>query len=392
LVRTVIRLAPLLAAVAAALFSLLAWQQLRVPVFWIALAWTVVCSVCFSRARARAWRAVWFNLGAVILILGLADAYVGFGEEGGPQTRQEFSNGGGFFVTEREMGHRPAAGATTMARMYYGDEQIYDVVYTINADGLRISPPEAPTDPARCVLFMGDSYTFGEGVNDDETMPYQVGIKTHAQWRVRNFGFSGYGPHHMLAALETGLVERAAQCDPQYVIYQVHPHNVLRSAGKWWWDRYGPRYVLQPDGRVVREGNFSDHAMPGWVSGFVEQSALAHRIEDNPTTTPADVDLFNAIVKRSRGLLEERYPGIQFVVLYWDVTDGEVFTRMFNDGSATEQFVIHPMSHILPDWNHMQEKYTLPHDVHPNALAHGIIADYVVTHVLQTERPPGGAG
>ena len=381
LVRTVTRFAPLIAAVAAALATLLALLRSQVPVFWIGLAWSAVCAVGFFAAAKRMTRAVWFNIGAILLIIGLADAYVGFGDHG-PRTRQEFNNSGAFFVTEPLMGHRPGAGETTTARMYYGDEQIYDVVYTINADGLRISPPEAPSDPVRCVLFLGDSYTFGEGVNDQETMPYQVGVKAHGQWRVRNFGFSGYGPHHMLAALETGLVERAAKCDPKFAIYQAHPHHVTRAAGKWWWDRYGPRYMLQADGTVVRHGNFGDAGRPGWMSDLLDQSTLAQRLNDNPTTTPADVDLFNGIVSASRRLLQQRYPGIEFVVLYWNVTDGEVFARMFTDGSAAGPMTIYPLSKILPEWEHMQERYTLPHDVHPNPLAHRIIADYVVDHIL----------
>jgi hypothetical protein len=73
---------------------------------------------------------------------------------------------------------------------------IYDVTYTIDADGLRIAAglDENPHDN-RCMLFFGCSFTFGEGVDDHEAMPYVAG--TLANLRAYNFGFPGYGPHQM---------------------------------------------------------------------------------------------------------------------------------------------------------------------------------------------------
>ena len=48
---------------------------------------------------------------------------------------------------------------------------------------------------------LGCSVTFGLWVNDDETMPYVAQYASH--YRPYNYGVSGYGPHHMLAQLQS---------------------------------------------------------------------------------------------------------------------------------------------------------------------------------------------
>ena len=80
-----------------------------------------------------------------------------------------------------------------------GGETLYAVVYSVDKRGLRVEPPLAPGHGDRCVLFFGCSYTFGEGVNDAETLPYRTGVLAEGRLRMINFGLHGYGPHQMLA-------------------------------------------------------------------------------------------------------------------------------------------------------------------------------------------------
>jgi hypothetical protein len=54
--------------------------------------------------------------------------------------------------------------------------------------------------------IFGCSFTFREGVEDREAMPYLVGELS--KYIVYNFGFHGYGAHQMLSALEYGIVDR----------------------------------------------------------------------------------------------------------------------------------------------------------------------------------------
>src|SRR5207247_10000624 len=115
--------------------------------------------------------------------------------------------------------YAPDANRRVTARKLYRDQVLYDVTYTIGPDGLRVAPPAYDVAVGGCVVFFGDSVSFGEGVNDDQTFPYLVGLKTEGRYRIYNFAFSGYGPHQMLAALQAGRVARIVLCRSTRVIY-----------------------------------------------------------------------------------------------------------------------------------------------------------------------------
>jgi hypothetical protein len=374
----------LIALAAAAGFTFFAFTRLDVSLIWIAAAWCAACMVAMWTSSGRAAKIIWFNIGAIILIAGLGDAYFRY-TQSGPERRQEFADGAGVFVRDEVMGHRPAANFSTRTTLHYGEELVYDVVFTTDEHGLRISPPVIG-EPAGCVLFFGCSYTFGEGVDDDETLPYAVAMKTGQRYQVYNFGYSGYGPHHMLAAIEGGLVDSAIDCRPTHAIYQSHPHHVLRAAGKWWWDRFGPRFVLRDNGDVERHGNFDDEAS-AVLGAVADNSALAMQLLDNIRPTTEDAVLTEAIVDRSRRLLQERYPGIEFHIVHWDVGDPQLF-----EGWEKRGVGVHPLSEMIdfndPGW---PEEYLLPHDVHPKARTYSLIADHVVGEILKPKRERGTA-
>jgi hypothetical protein len=306
------------------------------------------------------------------------------------EKQQTFSNSTDLFVVDDTLGVRPKPGLRTTAKMTWQGQEIYDVVYTIDDVGLRVSPPPAAgaagaaTD---CVLFFGGSFTFGEGLDDDETLPYRVGVRSGGHYAVRNFGFSGYGPHQMLAAIESGFVERAARCRPRYAVYQAVYHHTVRSAGVWTWDRHGPRYVLGDDGRPVRTGNFDSEHDPSKMLRALEKSGVATELRRRGMdvgagdATEEDAKLLRAIVAESRRLLVETWPDLEFHVVYWDAYDAVGRWPLFDD-PPLDGIEVHRISEILPPVDDPEGVYKLPHDVHPTPRAADLIAAYVVRNVL----------
>jgi len=369
----------------AALLSYFALFKLPVPFFWIALGWGAACA---GRMRRSRHPALWFNLAAGILICGLTELAIAVGS-GHSGRHQEFSAGGDFFELDRDFGIRPSPGATTESWLRDEGHLVYDVVYTIDADGLRVGPPSRDDPAEPCVLFFGCSFTFGEGVNDDQTMPYVAGIEGGGRFRTLNFGFFGYGPHQMLAAIESGRVARAARCKPIAVVYLALSHHVMRAAAKWTWERYGPRFVIAPDGNVVRRGNFDDGSwLPRPVDRFLRQVMASQSLVlrgllfgpyDASEATEDDLRLYFAIIDRSRDLLHELYPDAPFYVLYWDEKDPDLFrNRRLN-------YEVYPVSAILPDRGSWKP-YKLDGDAHPNSLADAFIGRYVATQLLADGR------
>jgi hypothetical protein len=127
--------------------------------------------------------------------------------------------------------------------------RLYDTFYTVGSNGLRIPSTSTNShDPSpECVLFFGDSFTFGQGLADHETLPLRVHEKSAQRYRTYNFGVNGDGAHQMLSALQHGLVKDTVQCEAtqmSHVFYQAITDHIRRSAGRSWFEKRGPRYVL----------------------------------------------------------------------------------------------------------------------------------------------------
>jgi hypothetical protein len=84
----------------------------------------------------------------------------------------------------------------------------FDYEYSVNSQGLRAaSDVTHPTSgSAQRILFVGDSFTFGVGVDDSATYPARVGARLR-QWcdtsvETLNAGVGGFGTSHELSFLQ----------------------------------------------------------------------------------------------------------------------------------------------------------------------------------------------
>jgi len=128
----------------------------------------------------------------------------------------------GLYVADAEAGYLPTPGFTGRLR-----RAEFDTTVHIDDNGLRrtLPPPAGPGAPLR-VLCLGDSMTFGLGVEDAETYPSVLQARLQAALPGRrvealNAGVAGYGTIDALAYLRS----RGAALKPDLVIYQFLPLN-----------------------------------------------------------------------------------------------------------------------------------------------------------------------
>ena len=249
-----------------------------------------------------------------------------------------------------------------------------------------MSPPAAQPS-AGCVLFFGGSVTFGEGVEDDEAMPYQVGMLSGNRYRVYNFAFHGYGPHQMLAALESGRVDEIVECRPTHVVYQAIIPHVERAAGLAAWDRQGPRYTSRQDGGVTLAGRFDDEAVnPPWKTWLGRHQTYATLFGRRRAANDEEIRLYAEIVGSARSFVEQAFEGAEFHVLIWD-NDGLPSHDRVMRALERENLRLHRVSDVLPGYRGNKARFELSvHDHHPNAAAHAAIAGYVVGNILKYRR------
>jgi hypothetical protein len=352
---------------------------------WVGLLGCAALSLIVLGAALPETRALVLNLAAVLgVILTFEVSYWRADEATRARNRQKYLDLS-FMRSDPDLGYAPRPGQKK--------EIAPGVTYTIDSDGLRSSGVRDHPDDAAGILFFVDSFTFGENVADDQAYPHRIADELGSGYKVFNLAYIGYGPHQMLSMLETGLVERIVDRRPSHAFYLALEDHVERAAGRRHWDVHGPHYVLDR-GRPVRAGNFDDPWKPG--QSLLRTSYLANRIaagvqDSRPgQRSEDDLQLFSAIVKESARRLAGRYPGIEVHVLFWSAFSER--STAIRDALVDSGGTVHEVVDILGRFEHREEYKGFPGygstspirfqltatDLHPNAWAHAILADYVM--------------
>ena len=366
----------------AILLTLLFLNQAPLPYVWIWLLWLSLAVLGAKRAPGTNASAVCVNAAVVIAFLLGLEIFAVVVEHPAETSDRNYDRG--YRTAHPHLGYAPNPGVAADSSLVVDGTTIYDVTYTINATGQRVGPLPPQPDQA-CILFFGGSFTFGEGLQDIETMPWRVGEMTGTP--TINFGFHGYGPHQMLSAIENGIVAEAANCRPVAAIYSTVIEHVFRSAGKAFWDTEGPRYVLADNGRAEYKGTFADHATRldragQKIRNKLDMSAAYRRFVGRYTRyQDEDIATYLAVVATAQERLREQYPGIEFSVLFWDQHRNEVSVRLQADIQAIPAR-LYKVSDAIPGLADNWSSYTFPYDGHPTASANEKLANFVARKVL----------
>jgi hypothetical protein len=269
----------------------------------------------------------------------------------------------------------------TTSQKYVAGKLVYDVKYTMDENGLRTTARHAVRDGLP-VLFLGCSFTFGEGVDDAETLPASFEAITGRA--AVNFGFHGYGPHQVLRELEIGLPRQFGYTQADMVIYTLLPAHVDRSAGRSPWDPDGPKYRIV-DGQLKYEGPFSKGnenrgagmQSDGWrpVRRVLDRSAI-YRLWANHfgelRTEEEDRRTAMAIVAEADRLVRSQY-GTPMTILLWDVGPNypkpmRERAEYFKQEAARRSLRLIALSEYAPQLN--DARYYYPTEGHPTAAAY----------------------
>ncbi len=205
-------------------------------------------------------------------------------------------------------------------------EVIFDVTYTLDRDGNRVTPqPVCATN--RHILFVGCSFTFGAGVEDEETLPAIV-AEAMPNWEVSNLARGGYGTANIYSMLQNPETLAAYRGNDALMVYVYFPGHVKRSIGTMeivtaWGANY-PYYRIEND-KVLRAGTFAT-ARPirqELYSYLAHDPILKHFNIDLPLIIgDKDFRLTTRLISECRSNFQERFPAGKFVVVIFP-TQGE---------------------------------------------------------------------
>jgi len=225
----------------------------------------------------------------------------------------------------------------------------YDVSYRIDSFGRRSVGPAPQSPEARHLLLFGGSVTFGEGLDDVDTLQhhlasemrsraandntvtnYSVANNADTNYTIYNYGiynyaFHGYGPAHALAKLESGELAAEVPSRRGVALFLLIPWHLSRVTGDtrapWIYD--SPYYYLDASAELQRAGSFRS-GRPFTTS--IYESLLALRSHsalvtalgiDLPLRVPESaVDLTGVILVDAARRYREAFEGDFWVVFH----------------------------------------------------------------------------
>ena len=206
---------------------------------------------------------------------------------------------------------------------------IFRADYTIDGNLVRKT---ISSDKGPAIVFFGNSYTFGEGVNDAETLPQAFADLLGRKERVLNLSFTGYGPQQFLRELETGLFDSLIGSRPRLFIFMTAAWHAERTACKSYWTPHAPLYALE-NGQIAFKGACNE-GLSMWLREWLENTA-SYRLMVEPIRhklSHDDVDLYIRILLAAVNMAKEKY-GVATLIPYIRVGKNYLGGTGFSDES-----------------------------------------------------------
>ena len=335
-------------------------------------------------------KAIFFNLAFIFIAIGTLEAYLQYDQNKvnsqSAILNVDVSTPIGYYAFDPILGPVPAKNMVAPVIAKYKDEVLFDVTFTIDSNSHRITPPFNNRAGAKSIVFFGCSMTFGYGLEDDEPFPYVTGVNLHGDYKIYNFGFGGYGTHHMLAALEHGIASKIIKVEPEYIIYTAIPDHLRRILNRKSWGDSDPKYILE-NGEAKYVGSFNqDKSLYNTVSNKVLESMIAGKFFKEQIDNYG-IELFGAIVKASRDHAKKLYPNSKFIVIFWGDSYEAEKCRKMKQALTKNGIEIHDIDAMIPKYYTEYQKYQIkpPKEPHPNALACKLIGDYITNKIVHQE-------
>jgi hypothetical protein len=252
------------------------------------------------------------------------------------------------------------------------------------------------TGHARKVVFLGCSFTFGQGLDDSASLPWQLGKMNNMH--TVNLGTTGYGIHQVYQLFKEQFDTTSNH--QQIFVYSFLYDHILRANGLYDWNLQGPLFRMSGDslvntGPMINQVDIAKQRYIHYASllgTFSFLKDMLGRVEVNARVrklTQADYDkCFQMIRKMAEAI---RRTGGQLIVVNWDNDNWanleikglpvDMINKKLNDLAAADVQLVN-VSSIL-DYN--DSRNFIARDGHPAAIANIAIARHIARIINQQQ-------
>jgi len=228
---------------------------------------------------------------------------------------------GKFFRSDEVLGISLIPDTAVTSILTIDGRPTWNVVYGTDRFGRRTSTAAGVGDRDEFAVFFGDSFLFGEGSNDEETIPSLFESRTQ-RYRAYNYGVPGYGTQQMLAKLQSNSLKDEVKEETGVLFYtyleDVHEGrvagqmNVVNA-----WATNFPFYDLDNDGNLVHQGTFTTgRPILNHIYRLLGRTQLARYLGLNlPNLGEEHYRLTARIIEESKELYEQQFPNSDFYVV-----------------------------------------------------------------------------
>lgn len=277
------------------------------------------------------------------------------------------------------LGYRMTPERRTRMRVTSGERVVYDIVNETDVFGRRVTPVDDPGGRIQYGLFFGCSFTWGQGVDDHETMPAAVG-RLAASVRPYNYAYRGYGPqqtHELLRAVDLGAQIPETTGFAVYTAMSDHLRRAIGAMTTAASARRGfPYFTLDDDGRAIRRGTFENGRPYRQIAyDLLSRSEVLRffHVDFPLALSETDFELVAALLAQARDAYRERFGNDRFYVLLYPgaTTLAPLRPKLETRGVSVLDYTGLFDGETRP--------LTIAGDGHPTALAHELVANRLVS-------------
>jgi hypothetical protein len=308
--------------------------------------------------------------------------------------RQVISTVNNYYKADSLMGYRFDPGQMKAVEYFENGDTIYNTYYTIladtNANGISYPMRKGyrSDTSGQEAVFLGCSFTLGEGLADEETLPYQYGQLTGVS--AVNRGCNGLGIHQVY---ELFKLKYANQDNHNRVfVYSFFSEHFFRAYGMYGWNNAGPYFIISGD-TLQNKGPFykikavKGHRLAQYASFLGAFSFIKDNIEritvrnSKKNITEADLAPYYLMFRQMAEMIKRS--GGRFIVLNWDdsstrtgskILDRDIANNKINKIISPYGAIVLPVSLAI---DRSRADYFIPHDGHPSVLANKALAEYL---------------